>query len=304
MVILKSFNRGWGWHFLLAMVVLGVCTPTSHAKFKTFKKISDTQGNFQAVLENGDDLGESVTRLGDLDLDGTPDLAISAEGDDDGGIDKGAVYILFMKPDGTVRTFQKISQTAGGFTGDLDKEDEFGNWIASLGDVNGDGIIDIAVSARGDDDGGTDRGAIWILFLNRNGTVKGYQKISDTQGGFLGILRNSDCFGCALEGLGDFDKDGIPDLAAGAQNDDDGGNNKGAVWLLMLKADGTVKRHAKISDTAGRFIGGLDPSDQFGHAVSTIGDFDGNGVTDIAVGAQLDDDGGLNAGAVPPGFYT
>ena len=134
--------------------------------------------------------------------------------------------------------------------------------------------------------------------MNRDGTVKSHLKISDTRGGFTGALGDGDCFGCALEGLGDFDHDGVPDLAAGAQNDDDGGNNRGALWLLMLNTDGSVKRHHKISDTTGGFIGGLDNSDQFGHAVCVIGDYDSNGVVDLAVGAQGDDDGGENAGAV------
>ena len=71
----------------------------------------------------------------------------------------------------------------------MDDEDELGNWITTLGDIDGDGVVDIAVAAIGDDDGGMDRGAIWIIFLNRDGTAKGQQKISDTQGGFTGVTR-------------------------------------------------------------------------------------------------------------------
>jgi hypothetical protein len=53
-------------------------------------------------------------------------------------------------------------------------------------DFDGDGFGDLAVGASSDVDGGEDRGAVWILFLNANGTVKPHQKISDTQGGFTG----------------------------------------------------------------------------------------------------------------------
>ena len=51
---------------------------------------------------------------------------------------------------------------------------------------------DLAVGADRDDDGGFDRGAVWVLFLNTDGTVKSHQKISDTQGNFTGILDDSD----------------------------------------------------------------------------------------------------------------
>ena len=50
------------------------------------------------------------------------------------------------------------------------------------------------------------------------------QKISDTQGGFTGVLDNSDCFGESVAALGDLDGDGVGDLAVGSAWDDDGGD--------------------------------------------------------------------------------
>ena len=51
--------------------------------------------------------------------------------------------------------------------------------VASIGDLNRDGIPDIAVGADGDDAGGTDRGAIHIMFMNTNGSVKSTVEIND-----------------------------------------------------------------------------------------------------------------------------
>ena len=70
---------------------------------------------------------------------------------------RGAVYILFLNADGTVRAETKISSTQGGLTGPLDDYDMFGYSVASLGDVDGDGVADLAVGAHYDGDGGTDR---------------------------------------------------------------------------------------------------------------------------------------------------
>ena len=49
--------------------------------------------------------------------------------------------------------------------GTLGYDDHFGSSVTPLGDLDGDGVIDIAVGADGDDDGGSGRGAVWVLFL-------------------------------------------------------------------------------------------------------------------------------------------
>ena len=162
------------------------------------------------------------------------DLAVGSNKDDDGGTDRGAVWVLFLNGNGTVKSHQKISDTEGEFTGSLDDDDRFGKDVSSVGDLDGDGVTDLSVGAFFDDDGGTDRGAVWVLFLNGNGTVKSHQKISDTEGEFTGSLDDNDHIGYALTSLDDLDGDGVADLAVGSFYDDDGGTDRGAVWVLFM----------------------------------------------------------------------
>jgi hypothetical protein len=287
------------WIYLCTVVVgWATMSVAQLGTVKAHQKISATDGGFVGVLDGNDRFGSSVATLGDLDGDGVADLAVGAWQDDDGGGNEGAVWVLFLNADGTVKAHQKISDTQGGFTGFLRPEDFFGASIASLGDLDGDGVTDLAVGADGDDDGGTGLGAVWVLFLNADGTVKAHQKISRVEGGFTGDLDVDDFFGASVASLGDFDGDGVADLAVGASQDDDGGLNQGAVWLLFLNDDGTVKAHQKISSTEGTFTGGLSVDDRFGTSMASLGDLNGDGVTDLAVGAKYDDDGGGNRGAV------
>jgi hypothetical protein len=270
----------------------------SDGTVKSHQKISATVGGFAGTLDYDDRFGRSVTSLGDLDGDAIGDLAVGAESDDDGGADRGAVWVLFLNSDGTVKAHQKISDTGGNFTGVLDDEDYFGSAVTSLGDLDGDGVVDLAVGAQQNADGGLSRGAVWVLFLNSNGTVKAHQKISDTEGNFTGVLDDADQFGCSVTSLGDFDGDGVNDLTVGAYSDDDGGTARGAVWVLALNGNGTVKAHQKISATEGDFTGSLRNNSFFGSSVTSLGDFDGDKVVDIAVGASADRDGGAYHGAV------
>lgn len=260
------------------------------------QKISNRYGGFPTALRNGDQFGRSVAPLGDLDLDGVVDLAVGAHGDDDGGSERGAVHVLFLTPSGTVKGAQKISSLAGGFAGPLHDGDQLARGVAGLGDLDGDGIPDLAVGANNDDDGGPNRGAVWILFLNRDGTVKGQAKISSLSGG-LGGLHNRDEFGRAVAAPGDFDGDGVPDLFVGAPYDDAGGVNTGAIHLLLLTRAGSVKASVKIAPGVGGFRGPVRANDLFGFGLGMAGDLDGDGVPDLLAGAVGDDDGGTNVGA-------
>jgi hypothetical protein len=219
--------------------------------------------------------------------------------DDDGGTSfTGAVWILFMKTDGTVKSEQKISKTQGD-VGVLATRSGFGNSVTGIGDLDEDGIEDIAVGASRVEDGdGPSTGAVWILFLGTDGKVDGSQKISATSGGLVGTLEGNDQFGTSLANMGDLDGDGVTDLAVGARGDDDGTNFSGAIYVLFMNTNGTVKEEQKISNTEGNFGGVIDGGDVFGSSVANLGDLDGNGENDLAVGTPSDDDGGFGRGAV------
>lgn len=267
------------------------------ASIASYSKISETVG-ISDTWSNGTGFGSSCEPIGDLDGDGNIDVIVAGTRDTDGGSRRGALWVLFMDGSGNVLSHQKISDIQGNFTAFLEHEDYFGLGIANLGDIDGDGITDIAVGTRNDDDGGFDRGAVYILFLNTDGTVQSHQKISSTAGGFSGVLDNEDWFGADVQAAGDMNGDGITDIIVGAPKDDDGGTDQGAVWILLLNSNGTVNGYQKISETTGGFTGVLDPGDNFGWAVESISDLNGDGMTDFAVGSKFDDDGGSNHGAV------
>ncbi|MBL4754530.1 MAG: FG-GAP repeat protein, partial [Flavobacteriales bacterium] len=216
------------------------------------QKISSTQGNFNGSLRNGSIFGQGLANIGDLNGDGIDELAVGAQHGGIGAERSGAVWILFMNSDGTVKTSppsQKIANGSGGFAGSLFLGDNFGNDITGIGDLDGDGVQDIAVGNAFRDDGGRNRGAVWILYMKNDGTVDRHQVISSTDGGFTGLLRDGGRFGTSVNFLGDLNGDGFIELAVGAGLDDDGGTNKGAVWILSLNPNGTVRTHLKISET-------------------------------------------------------
>jgi cysteine-rich repeat protein len=304
---------------LTGALALGAAAPTLAAPGDALSltKISDTAGYLSSpgspgsdaggLLASGDRFGIRLTTVGDFDGNGVPDLAVAAR-DDDGGSDRGAVYILLMNADGTVAVRHKISDTSGGLSGPtnpggvLTDLDGFGISLAGIGDLDGDGVLDLAVSAYQDDTGGgwsSDRGAVYVLFLNPDATVKSYQKIDDED--LPGELDPEDRMGTGLAWLGDLDGPGgkRPVLAAGAPRDGDGGSRRGAVYLFHLNPDGSLAEYQKISQLRGGFSGQIADGDRFGHSVTRLGDLDDDGTLEIAVGAVYGEGSGeADTGAV------
>ena len=247
------------------------------------------------TLAEFDSFATSVTSLGDLDGDGVADIAVGAFEDDTGGDGRGAVYVLLLNSDGSAKSTTKIAHNLnGGPT--LSNGDGFGISITSPGDLDGDGVNDLAVGAYEDDSGGAGRGAVYVLFMNTDGTVNTSTKIAHNSNGGP-ALTNEDAFGAGLSSIGDLDGDGVVDLAVGANGHDTGGASHGAVYVLFMNSDGTAESHSLIADSTN---GGPVLTDyaHFGRSVALLGDIDGDSVQDLVVGANHDDTGGAQKGAV------
>ena len=123
-----------------------------------------------------------------------------------------------------------------------------------MGDLNGDGINDIAVGVTGADSPPiVNTGAVFTIFMGRARdqiTTNDFFRIDNKHPGLN--LSSNDRFGISIANIGDRNGDGINDLAVGAPFDDSGGTNSGAFYILYMDAE-TVIRGVTAAEENGSY---------------------------------------------------
>ncbi len=255
---------------------------------------ADADSGMASVTANAK-FGKAVAGIGDFNGDGFGDFLVAALGESDAA---GAVYLFLGSA-----TFSSSDITAAdafaSFTGEA-AYDEAGTALSG-GDFNGDGFVDLAIGAPGADGAGSDRGRVYIVFgASDVSALAGAHAVTDAAGLVLTGANDEDGFGFALDLTGDANGDGIVDLLAGASEEDSGGSNAGAAYLVYGSA--TLTGNLSVADlditTQYAFFYGVGAGDLTGHSVAFVGDLDADGFADLAIGAPQSDATSSNAGQV------
>jgi hypothetical protein len=205
--------------------------------------------------------------VGDVDGDGIDDLVITDEW--------GTAWIVYGRPHLASIDLTSHDGSVSRYEGQADSL--HGGIVAAAGDVNGDGRADVLLSAPGwQGDGEASRA--FVLF---GGPRRAEVDLADLGTRGITMLANLDS-GSAIAAVGDVNGDGLDDVLLGVRASLDYG---GAILAPGSRAggvrdyaDGVAKALAWISD----------PSDplgySLGYALAGVGDYDGDGRPDIAVG--------------------
>jgi len=228
----------------------------------------------------GAEYGKAAATAGDLNGDGIADLLVGAA--KHGSQMEGAAFIYFGSPAGLSNSFGWMG------IGEL-KSSAFGRAVAPAGDVNGDEVADVIIGApkfKYNDE--YQVGAVYVFYgddVDHPNNDYDWRVTHNTL-----EFKGSE-YGDAVAGAGDVNGDGFDDLLVGARAYSNGTSSQGAAFLYYGSADGPS------SNPDWEFYGG-QASAALGNAVSSVGDVNGDGYDDIAVGAPNYDLGETDEGAV------
>lgn len=217
----------------------------------------------------GEDFGYSVSSAGDVNGDGYSDVVIGAYRYDSF---RGRAYVYLGSASGLGAAYHwRVSgSVAAG---------RYGGAVSSAGDVNGDGYTDIIVGAYQENG----MGAIYGYY----GSSAGLSTTASWSA--FGTQLSAD-YASMVAGGGDVDADGYDDILVGAQRHDEGGLGQcGAVYLFRGSGVGLLATPAWVQygDKAGA---------EFGYDVSFAGDVNGDGFSDVVIGAYQYNNGEASEG--------
>lgn len=269
--------------------------------------VNDLDGEigFRVHGENRTDwLGFAVSDAGDINDDGIDDFAVSALNHDGGGEDAGAVYVIF----GTAQGFNPTIDlsTLDGSNGFMimgeATEDQFGYSISNVGDINGDGINELAMMANeAETPGLVDNGITYIMFGRQTyPAVVSLSTFDGSHGGFTIHGKFAGDRASDVSAAGNFNGDNFNDLIVGTQAHDPGVTNAGAAYVIFGTDQGfpAILDLGDIDGSNGVAFWGENGGDIAGYKVSGAGDIGGDGSGDVMIAAIKESSDASNAGAV------
>ena len=245
--------------------------------------LDGTNGFKLSGVSGDDNVGQSVSALGDINGDGFNDFAVDSIYA--GG--SGAAYVIYGAVSGFPANFALASlSTATGFKITGASGDLIGLAIAPAGDVNGDHIADIVLTAEAADANGLDSGAAYVVYgkVGTRGTLD-LATVIGTNGFRIAGGAAGDHMGNACA-AGDVNHDGFSDLVIGAENAQPNGQFSGAAYVVFGKAafPASVAVTALDGTNGFKFSGAMN--DLAGTAVSAV-DLNGDGFSDVVISAPV-----------------
>jgi fibronectin type 3 domain-containing protein len=289
-------------------VEFGTATDCPHGEVRVVFGSANLPGTFELAdadfvitgANPGDRLGTAVANAGDLDGDGTADLVIGARQADriypppTNTGNEGRVYVFFSR---SSYTSPVTVNDADLIIGGPSLGGEAGSYLATDGDLNGDGLVDLVIGAPKANGG---NGAVYVLFGRASWAACrtapcALDLATDADVTIIGY-RNAQ-FDQAAPGAGrvatggDFNGDGLSDLAIGASGFSPLGRAAAGATFVVLGRP-TFPLVIDLQTAADMKIYGATAGDQFGSAASIAGDVDGDGFADLVLGAQQGDPSG------------
>jgi len=158
------------------------------------------------------------------------------------------------------------------------ENDEAGSAVASAGDINGDGLDDLLISAPSTYNTIVNSGAVYVVFGRAD--LQGSYDLGEADAVMVAADKEPIPIGHAISGTGDIDGDGLNDLIVAHAVSDLVVENGGTVHLLP---SAELLGDADLNAASAWMWGG--PDERLGVSISGGGDMDGDGVADLLAGS-------------------